>query len=135
MTPVKLHVMAYLTKHLQPRQKQRVTDNRRVKQTVYGEVLTRDELMMRLEEQEREKEAKEAEKRANKEARAEKAAQKAEEKRAAKERREVIRGEKAAERALKEAEKARKAAEKANKSKTTTGQPIAGGKTVLNSSP
>ena len=99
---------------------ERVTDNRRVKPTVYGEVLTRDELLMRLEEQEKEKAAKEAEKKANKESRAAKAAQKAEKKRAAKERREVIRGEKAAERALKAAEKAQKAAEKANKSKFKT---------------
>ena len=38
MTPVKLHVVAYLTKHIQAKPKARSNNNRKVKPTVYGEV-------------------------------------------------------------------------------------------------
>ncbi len=59
VTPMKLQVTAYITKHIQA---QRNKDNQRVKPTVYGEVLTSDEVMERLQEEEREKAEKEAEK-------------------------------------------------------------------------
>ena len=62
VTPVKLHVVAYITRQIQAKPKPRSTDNRRVKPTVYGEVLTSDEVVERLEEKEREKTKKAAEK-------------------------------------------------------------------------
>lgn len=66
MTPMRLHVSAYFTKHLQAQPKKRSTDNRRVKPANYGEVLTSDEVMKRLEEKEKEKAEKEKEKAAKK---------------------------------------------------------------------
>ena len=101
-------MVEYLTKHLQPKQKPREKDNRRIKPTVYGEVLTKDEIVFRLEEEEEEKNKKAAEKAARKEARAEAAAERA----ATKTRRAAVRAEKAQERA---AEKEKKAAEKEKK--------------------
>ena len=42
VTPVKLHVVAYFTKHMQAKQQPKPRrNNHRVKPTVYGEVLTR----------------------------------------------------------------------------------------------
>lgn len=50
MAPMKLHAVLYLTKHMQLQQTTTKTrDNKRVKPQVYGEVLTRDELMGHLE--------------------------------------------------------------------------------------
>lgn len=76
MTPMMLHVVAYITKHMQPKQVPRKQDTRKVKPTVYGEVLTSDEVMAQLEEDKRKKEEKVAEKAAKKLEQAEKAAQK-----------------------------------------------------------
>lgn len=94
LTPVKLHVVAYITRRVQAKTKPRSRDNRKIKPTVYGEVLTSDEVVERLEQEEREKAEKAAEKEREK---AEKAAQKAE---------------KAAEKAKKAAERAAKKADK-----------------------
>lgn len=66
MTPMKLHVSVYFTKHLQAEPKKQSTDNRRVKPASYGEVLTSDEVMRRLQEKEKEKAEKEKEKAAKK---------------------------------------------------------------------
>ena len=81
MTPMKLHVVAYLTKHIQAKPKPRSRDNRKVKPTVYGEVLTSDEIVERLEQEEKEKTekaaAKEREKAKKAAARAEKEKEKA----------------------------------------------------------
>ena len=74
MTPVKLHVVAYFTKHLQAQQKPKSRDNRKVKPTVYGEVLTRDEIIERVEPQAKEKAEKAAEKAKKAAERAQKAA-------------------------------------------------------------
>ena len=74
---MKLHVAVYFTKHLQVKPKIRSTDNRKVKPTMYGEVLTTDQVIDRLEEKEREKMRKEKEK-------AEKAAKQAATKKAVK---------------------------------------------------
>ena len=120
LTPVRLHVTAYITKYLQSKQKPAAPkENRRIKPTVYGEVLTSEEIVERLEAEEREKEEKKAEKvakRAEKEA--EKAAKEAERvaKKAEKE------AEKVAKKAKKEAAMAAKKAEREAKkqSKETT---------------
>ena len=37
MTPMKLHVVAYISKHMQGKERQRSKDKRKVKPTVYGE--------------------------------------------------------------------------------------------------
>jgi len=66
MTPIRLHVVAYFSRHLQTQNKGHVKDNRRVKPKYYGEALTRDEVMERMEEEEREKREKEREKREKK---------------------------------------------------------------------
>ena len=104
MTPVKLHVVAYFSRHLQAQQKPRSTENRRVKPTVYGEVLTSDEVIERLDRQEEEKKEKEAE-------RKQKAAEK-KQKAAEKKQKAAEKKQKAAEKKQKAAEKKQKAAEK-----------------------
>ena len=109
LTPIKLHVSAYLTKYMKPREQKQRRDNRRVKPTVYGEVLTKDEILERLEAEEKEKSEKAATKRANKEERAERARKKAAEKEEAKQKKAAEKAQKAAVRA---AEKERRAAEK-----------------------
>lgn len=83
MTPVKLTVTAYITKQIQAKQQPKVRrNNKRVKPSLYGEVMTRDDIIDRLEEEERdkkqveeeralkraEKELKKAEKKAEKDA-------------------------------------------------------------------
>lgn len=79
MTPVKLTVTAYITKQIQAKQPKPRGSNKQVKPTVYGEVLTRDYTIARLEEQEKEKMEKVAEKAAKKaEKEAEREAKKAE---------------------------------------------------------
>ena len=55
MTPVHLHVVAYFTKYLQGKQKEGRKDTRRLKPKFYGEVLTRDEIIERMEEEKRKK--------------------------------------------------------------------------------
>lgn len=62
MTPIKLHVVAYLTKHIQAKPKPRSKDNRKVKPTLYGEVLTSDQIVERLEREAKEKAEKNAQK-------------------------------------------------------------------------
>ena len=62
MTPMKLHMVAYFSKHLEGK-KQGSKCKRRVKPTFYGEALTTSEVLERMEEQDREKERKEKEKR------------------------------------------------------------------------
>ena len=62
MTPMKLHVVAYFSKHLEGK-KQGSKCKRRIKPTFYGEALTTSEVLERMEEQDREKERKEKEKR------------------------------------------------------------------------
>ena len=73
--------MVYLTKHIQAKPKPRSRDHRKVKPTVYGEVLTSDEIVVRLEQEEKEKTekaaAKEREKAKKAAARAEKEKEKA----------------------------------------------------------
>ena len=61
ITLVKLHVAAYLTKHIQPAQSRQTAqkkDSRKVKPKIYGEVLTRDEMVAQLEEEAKEKQEK-----------------------------------------------------------------------------
>ena len=106
MTPMKLHVVAYFSKYMQGKQRQRSKDKRKVKPTVYGEVLTTDEVMERLEEEEREKKEKLEEKVRQAGEKAKERAQKAEAKA-------KNAAEKAAERAKKTERKAQQAAEKA----------------------
>ena len=57
MTPVQLHVVAYFLKHLQ-QQHDKVKDKKRVKPSYYGEALTKDEIVTRIEEEEEMKQAK-----------------------------------------------------------------------------
>lgn len=59
---MKLHVVSYITRHIQAKPKPRQKNNRKVKPTVYGEVLTSDEVVERLEKEEQEKQEKAAEK-------------------------------------------------------------------------
>ena len=58
MTPMKLTVTAYITQQIQAKQPKPRGNNKQVKPTVYGEVLTRDDIVARLEEQEKEKQQK-----------------------------------------------------------------------------
>ena len=58
---MKLHVLSYITGQIQAKPKPRARDNSKVKPTVYGEVLTSDEVVSRLEE-EQERQIKAAEK-------------------------------------------------------------------------
>ena len=62
VTTVELTVAAYFSKYLQCQNKPRQRDYRRVKPVAYGEVLTRDEVVQRLEQEELEKAEKAAEK-------------------------------------------------------------------------
>ncbi len=73
---MKLHVSVYFAKHLQAKPMKRSTDNRRVKPATYGEVMTSDEVIERLEEKEKEKARKEKEKADKAAERAEKAKKK-----------------------------------------------------------
>ena len=61
ITPVWLHVVAYFAQHLQ-RQNMQTKDKRKVKPTYYGEALTRNEMLKRIEEAEREKREQKAKK-------------------------------------------------------------------------
>ena len=56
VTPVRLHVVAYFSKHLEGKKPQVTKDKRRVKPKFYGEALTKDDIFERIEEEEREKE-------------------------------------------------------------------------------
>ena len=58
MTPVQLHIVAYFSRHLQNQNAHTVKDKKRVKPQIYGEALTKDEIMLRIEEQEEQKKAK-----------------------------------------------------------------------------
>ena len=58
MTPIRMHVVAYFTQHLQKEFQQKPKDKRRLKPRYYGEALTRDEIIERMEEEEREKQEK-----------------------------------------------------------------------------
>lgn len=58
MTPIRMHVVAYFTQHLQKEIQQRPKDKRRLKPRYYGEALTRDEIIERMEEEEQEKKKK-----------------------------------------------------------------------------
>ena len=59
MTPVQLHVVAYFSKHLQQQHdKVKDKDKKRVKPSYYGEALTKDEIVTRIEEEEEMKQAK-----------------------------------------------------------------------------
>jgi len=53
MTPVQLHLLAYFSHHLQAQNQEHIKDNQ-VKPN-YGEAVTRDEIVERMEEEEREK--------------------------------------------------------------------------------
>ena len=56
ITPVQLNVVAYLAQHLQRRNQAKETkDKRKVKPAYYGEALTRDEMIQRMEEVKRKK--------------------------------------------------------------------------------
>ena len=58
MTPVQLHIVAYLSRHLQNQNANTVKDKKRVKSQIYGEGLTKDEIMLRNGENEEQKKAK-----------------------------------------------------------------------------
>jgi len=125
MTPVKLHVVAYFTKHIQTKQKSKPKrNNQRVKPTVYGEVLTRDEMIEKLEEEEREKEQKEAEKAAKKAERAAKKAGKEADRVAKKAEKEVERVAKKAEKAVKKVGKGAKKTQNPKDDQTSDGEEI-----------
>ena len=55
LTPMKFHIVGYLTRYIEAQPKPRSRDNRRVKVSVYGEVLTSNEVVERLEKEEKEK--------------------------------------------------------------------------------
>ena len=50
MTPVQLHIVAYFSRYLQNQNANTVRDKKRVKPQIYGEALTKDEIMLRIEE-------------------------------------------------------------------------------------
>lgn len=58
MTPVHLHVTAYFTKFFSSKPAENPRDNRRIQPNYYGEALTRDEVIERLEKKEEEKQVK-----------------------------------------------------------------------------
>ena len=59
MTPVQLHVVACFSKHFQQQHgKAKDKDKKRVKPNYYGEALTKDEIITRIEEEEEIKQAK-----------------------------------------------------------------------------
>ena len=66
-TPIKLHLAVYFSKELQYKPASRCRDKGKTKTSFYGEVLTSDEVMERIESKEREKEEIEAEKSKKKE--------------------------------------------------------------------
>lgn len=100
ITPVQLHIVAYVTKHMQLKDKSATQNKnkRRIKPGTYGEVITNDEIIEMLEEEERKK----MEETAKKEAEKLRKKRIAEEKRKERERKAIERKEKAKE---KEAEK------------------------------
>ena len=113
---MELTVAAYFSKYLQCQNKPRQRDNRRVKPVAYGEVLTRDEVIQRLEQEELEKAEKAAEKAREKAVKemekAEKAAEKAARQAERAEEREARRVQKEAEKEAKRMEREAKKAEK-----------------------
>ena len=58
MTPVQLHIVAYFSRYLQNQNANTVRDKKRVKPQIYGEALTKDEIMLRIEEHEEQKKTK-----------------------------------------------------------------------------
>ena len=62
ITPVRLHVVAYFSQHLQKQDTVHAKDKRKVKPQYYGEALTRDEMIERIEDAEREKREQKAKK-------------------------------------------------------------------------
>lgn len=58
ITPIRMHVVAYFAKHLQKEKRKQCKDTRRIKPRYYGEVLTRDEIIERMEKEEMEKKKK-----------------------------------------------------------------------------
>ena len=58
VTPVRMHVVAFFTQHLQGEAQKGKKDTRRLKPRYYGEVLTRDEIISRMEKDEAEKKKK-----------------------------------------------------------------------------
>ena len=61
MTPVRLHVVAYFSRHLEWK-KQAPKNSKRIKPTFFGEAFTKDEVFARIEEAERAKEKEKEEK-------------------------------------------------------------------------
>lgn len=72
MTPVRLHLAIYFTNYFQKAQGRKKTTNKRVRPQYYGEALTSEEVVGRMEQEEREKEEKLAEKERLKQERIEK---------------------------------------------------------------
>ena len=135
VTTVELTVAAYFSKYLQCQNKPRQRDNRRVKPVAYGEVLTRDEVVQRLEQEELEKAEKAAEKAREKAVKemekAEKAAEKAARQAERAEEREARRVQKEAEKEAKRMEREAKKAEKeALKAAKMAQRPRQGGRKV-----
>lgn len=63
MTPIQLHVVAYFSNFLQKQNaKKPKSSNQRVKPNNYGEALTRDEILERIEDEERAKREKKGKK-------------------------------------------------------------------------
>ena len=122
MTPMKLTVTAYITQQIQAKQPKPRGNNKQAKPTVYGEVLTRDDIVARLEEQEKEKTDKVAEKAAKKAEKEAEREEKKEERDAKKAEREAEREAKKAEREAKKREKEMKKAEKVAGRKTRQAQ-------------
>ena len=52
MTPVQLHIVTYFSRHLQNQNANTVRDKKGVKPQIYGEALTKDEIMLRIKEHE-----------------------------------------------------------------------------------
>ena len=67
ITPVRLHVVAYFSQHLQKQGTVHAKDKRKVKPQYYGEALTRDEMVERIEEAEGEERAESQKEQAKKE--------------------------------------------------------------------
>ncbi len=84
MTPVRLNVVAYFSRHLEGK-KQAPRNNKRVKPRFYGEALTKDEVFVRIEETERAKEKEAEEKRERQKRKREKAEEKREQQKRKKE--------------------------------------------------
>ena len=58
LTPVRMHVVAYFAQHLKKEVQHQKRDNRRLKPRYYGEVLTRDDIIERMEKEAEEKQKK-----------------------------------------------------------------------------